>query len=49
MRSATPPQDQANGISKLESIRGVAALLVVFYHIPRWNLAFYDEIGRAHV
>ena len=42
MRSATAPQNQANRISELESIRGVAALLVVFYHIPRWNPAFYD-------
>lgn len=30
-------------IEELESIRGLAALLVVFYHIPNWNPLF--DIG----
>lgn len=29
-------------IPELESIRGVAALLVVLFHIPHWNHALYD-------
>lgn len=36
--SATPTIAPAlNKIGELESIRGIAALLVVFYHIPKWN------------
>lgn len=31
-----PYKNQAK-IEELESIRGLAALLVVFYHIPKWN------------
>jgi peptidoglycan/LPS O-acetylase OafA/YrhL len=30
-------------IEELESIRGLAALLVVFFHIPKWNIMF--DIG----
>lgn len=29
-------------IEELESIRGIAALLIVFYHIPGWNSLFYN-------
>lgn len=42
MTAIPDQQNLGNRISGLESIRGVAALLVVFYHIPRWNPAFYD-------
>ena len=31
-----------NRIEELESVRGLAALLVVIFHIPNWNSAFYD-------
>jgi len=31
-----------NRIEELESVRGVAALLVVFFHFPCWNSASYD-------
>jgi peptidoglycan/LPS O-acetylase OafA/YrhL len=31
-----------NKINELESIRGIAALLVVIHHIPSWNAWFYD-------
>jgi peptidoglycan/LPS O-acetylase OafA/YrhL len=31
-----------NRIEELESIRGIAALLVVMYHIPNWNAGLYD-------
>jgi peptidoglycan/LPS O-acetylase OafA/YrhL len=36
------PQLQGNKIEELESIRGVAALMVAIYHIPAWNTALYD-------
>ena len=29
--------DSPNKMEELESIRGIAALLVVFFHIPKWN------------
>ncbi|MGC3982239.1 MAG: acyltransferase [Steroidobacteraceae bacterium] len=29
-------------VEELESIRGVAAVLVVFFHMPAWNPALYD-------
>lgn len=29
-------------IDELESIRGIAALLVVMYHIPNWNASLHD-------
>lgn len=35
-RAQEPYQSQTK-IEELESIRGLAALLVVFYHIPKWN------------
>lgn len=31
------PERSAAKIQELESIRGLAALLVLFYHIPQWN------------
>ena len=31
------PQQSQTKIEELESIRGLAALLVVFFHIPKWN------------
>lgn len=34
-------------IEELESIRGMAALLVVFYHIPNWNPLFDLGIVRS--
>ena len=37
-----PPAVQRNRIDELESIRGIAALLVVIYHIPNWNAALFD-------
>jgi peptidoglycan/LPS O-acetylase OafA/YrhL len=37
--SATLPDKR---IAELESIRGIAALLVVIYHIPNWNPAIFD-------
>lgn len=41
--TATPDQQNpVQRISELESVRGIAALLVVFFHIPRWNPALYD-------
>ena len=30
-------QQSSTKVEELESIRGLAALLVVFYHIPKWN------------
>lgn len=33
---------QPTKIHELESIRGIAALLVVIHHIPSWNALFYD-------
>ncbi|GGI15912.1 acyltransferase family protein [Oxalicibacterium faecigallinarum] len=36
------PAVQRNRIDELESIRGIAALLVVIYHIPNWNAALFD-------
>ncbi|HWT72129.1 MAG TPA: acyltransferase [Oxalicibacterium sp.] len=33
---------RGNRIDELESIRGVAALLVVLYHIPNWNALLYE-------
>ncbi|MDR6738168.1 peptidoglycan/LPS O-acetylase OafA/YrhL [Herbaspirillum sp. 1173] len=39
-------QGQAK-IEELESIRGMAALLVVFYHIPNWNPLFDIGIVRS--
>lgn len=33
---------QPSKISELESIRGIAALLVVFHHIPSWNSLLYN-------
>lgn len=35
--------DKKNKIDELESIRGLAALIVVMYHIPSWN-AFFHHI-----
>jgi peptidoglycan/LPS O-acetylase OafA/YrhL len=32
----------AGKIEELESIRGVAALLVVFFHMPMWNVRVHD-------
>jgi peptidoglycan/LPS O-acetylase OafA/YrhL len=37
--SPIPPK---NRIDELESIRGIAALLVVIYHIPNWNAGLFD-------
>lgn len=31
-----------NKVEELESIRGLAALLIVLFHIPSWNAHFYD-------
>ena len=31
------PQQSQTKIEELESIRGLAALLIVFFHIPKWN------------
>lgn len=36
------PVARGNRIEELESIRGIAALLVVLYHIPNWNVLLYD-------
>lgn len=36
------PANTDNRILELESIRGLAALLVVFHHIPGWNIYFFD-------
>jgi peptidoglycan/LPS O-acetylase OafA/YrhL len=33
---------RGNRIDELESIRGIAALLVVLYHIPNWNALLYE-------
>lgn len=32
----------SNKIDELESIRGIAALLVVIHHVPNWNSLFFD-------
>lgn len=37
------PYQSSTKIEELESIRGLAALLVVFYHIPKWNTSL--DIG----
>lgn len=37
-----PLQSQGNKIEELESIRGIAALMVAIYHIPAWNSVLYD-------
>jgi peptidoglycan/LPS O-acetylase OafA/YrhL len=36
------PAAQGNRIEELESVRGIAALLVVLYHIPNWNALLFD-------
>ncbi|HEX2603403.1 MAG TPA: acyltransferase [Oxalicibacterium sp.] len=36
------PVARASRIDELESIRGIAALLVVLYHIPNWNASLYE-------
>lgn len=42
-QSAQPSiQLSNNRIDELESIRGIAALLVVIYHIPNWNPAVFN-------
>lgn len=38
----TPLNSNDNKITELESIRGLAALLIVFFHFPGWNLLFYN-------
>jgi peptidoglycan/LPS O-acetylase OafA/YrhL len=38
-------------VPELESVRGLAALLVVFYHIPAWNPGFHEVgiVRNAHL
>jgi len=38
---AISPSTTGTRIDELESIRGIAALLVVLYHIPNWNIHLY--------
>ncbi|ADI30622.1 acyltransferase family protein [Methylotenera versatilis] len=38
----TTTLQQPTKIHELESIRGIAALLIVVHHIPSWNALFYD-------
>lgn len=40
--AAEQPAPPAKRIDELESIRGIAALLVVIYHIPNWNSLLFD-------
>lgn len=42
--SPPPPHFEKTRIEELESVRGVAALLVVFFHIPKWNDILYVNI-----
>jgi peptidoglycan/LPS O-acetylase OafA/YrhL len=43
--------DKNNKIIELESIRGIAALLVFLHHIPNWNNGFYQMaiIRNSHL
>ncbi|ELI8098729.1 acyltransferase family protein [Yersinia enterocolitica] len=41
-KSPEAKKNQPNKVYELESIRGVAALLIILVHIPSWNSNFYD-------
>lgn len=40
--TATDGPARGERVESLESVRGVAAFLVVLYHVPGWNRALYD-------
>lgn len=43
-------QTPANKIEALESIRGVAALLVVLFHLPKWNaILLFNVLNNAYL
>lgn len=41
-RKSFPAGQAKVTIIELESIRGIAAIFVVLFHIPAWNASFHD-------
>lgn len=42
--SAAPAVSERPRLVELESLRGLAALLVLFYHLPAWNASLHETV-----